>query len=426
MEEFDNIFRENVKKAFNSYNADNLADEGWDSFVRAGKSRKRRSLIIPLWARAASVLLIVGLATFLSYRIFTRQNSRELISDNETPVMKLEQPKVQSEKARILTPFVEPSAESEPVIENKIAETRSVYSESVALSEPLDMDNKNILTQLSHENRVPVPEKVRSHYTSRVSDELRKQLIPEEIAMTDEISGDLIAKEKKEKRFKERTFMAGLSGLSAQNSDKVTPAFGLSAGLYLDQKLSRRISVRPGLALTMQSLGFNNGSIPAGITEVLSMYDGTNAAYYSSEGQLNMLAMELPLNIVFRIADKKNSAFFISAGTSTMIYLSQQFTAGFVSECKKTSYDSKVGEYFSETRYSTVEVENDYAALSRADIFGLANFSAGYSFQYSKTGTLLIEPFLQVPVSDLTSLNLRVRYAGISMKMQFGKKPREY
>ena len=426
MEEFDNIFRENVKKAFNSYNVDNLADEGWDSFVRAGKGRKKRSLIIPLWARAASVLLIVGLATFLSYRIFTRQNSRELISDNETPVMKLEQPKVQSEKARILTPFVEPSAESEPVIENKIAETRSVYSESVALSEPLDMDNKNILTQLSHENRVPVPEKVRSHYTSRVSDELRKQLIPEEIAMTDEISGDLIAKEKKEKRFKERTFMAGLSGLSAQNSDKVTPAFGLSAGLYLDQKLSRRISVRPGLALTMQSLGFNNGSIPAGITEVLSMYDGTSAAYYSSEGQLNMLAMELPLNIVFRIADKKNSAFFISAGTSTMIYLSQQFTAGFVSECKKTSYDSKVGEYFSETRYSTVEVENDYAALSRADIFGLANFSAGYSFQYSKTGTLLIEPFLQVPVSDLTSLNLRVRYAGISMKMQFGKKPREY
>lgn len=424
MEEFDNIFRENVKKAFNSYNADNLADEGWDSFVRAGKSRKRRSLIIPLWARAASVLLMVGLATYLSYRIFTRQSSRELISDNETPVMKLEQPKVQSEKAE--TPLIEPSAESEFVIENKIAETGSVYSESVALAEPLDMDNENILTQLSQENRVPVPEKIRSHYIPRVSDELRKQLIPEEIAMTDEISGDLIAEEKKEKRFKERTFMAGLSGLSAQNSDKVTPAFGLSAGLYLDQKLSRRISVRPGLALAMQSLGFNNGSIPVGITEVLSMYDGTNAAYYSSEGQLNMLAMELPLNIIFRIADKKNSAFFISAGTSTMIYLSQQFTAGFVSECKKTSYDSKVGEYFSETRYSTVEVENDYAALSRADIFGLANFSAGYSFQYSKTGTLLIEPFLQVPVSDLTSLNLRVRYAGVSMKMQFGKKPREY
>ena len=424
MEEFDNIFRENVKKAFNSYNADNLADEGWDSFVRVGKGRKRRSLIIPLWARAASVLLMVGLATFLSYRIFTRQNSRELISDNETPVMKLEQPKVQSEKAG--TPLIEPSAESEFVIENKIAETGSVYSESIALAEPLDMDNENILTQLSHKNRVPVPEKIRSHYIPRVSDELRKQLIPEEIAITDEIPGDLIAEEKKEKHFKERTFMAGLSGLSAQNSDKVTPAFGLSAGLYLDQKLSRRISVRPGLALAMQSLGFNNGSIPVGITEVLSMYDGTNAAYYSSEGQLNMLAMELPLNIVFRIADKKNSVFFISAGTSTMIYLSQQFTAGFVSECKKTSYDSKVGEYFSETRYSTVEVENDYAALSRADIFGLANFSAGYSFQYSKTGTLLIEPFLQVPVSDLTSLNLRVRYAGVSMKMQFGKKPREY
>ncbi len=428
MEQFDNIFRENVKKAFSSYNAENLADEGWNSFVRAGKSRERRSLYVPLWARAASVLLIVGLGAYLSYRIFTRQSSRELISGDEAPVIKVEQPKVQSEKARTLTPVIEPSSESLPVNENnerKEVETRPVSTESLPLPELLAIYNENVLTQLSSESRVLVPEKVRSHYTPRVSDELQKQLIPEKITLTDIISGGLTAEEKGDKRLKGRTLMAGLSGLSAQSSGRATPASGLSVGLYLDQKLTRKISVRPGLALAMQSFGLNKSSIPSGITEAISMYDGTNASYYTSEGHLNMLAMELPLNIVFRIVDKKNSAFFISAGTSTMIYLSQQFTAGFVSEYKKTIYDTMTGEYSSETRYSTVEVENDYGALSRADIFGLANFSAGYSFQYSKTGTLLIEPFLQVPVSDLTSLDLKVRYAGISMKMQFGKKPRE-
>lgn len=428
MEQFDDILRENIKKAFSSYYAEHLADEGWNSFVRAGKGRGRRTLIIPLWARAASVLLIVGLGAYLSYRIFTRQSTRELISGNEAPVMKIEQSKVQSEKARTLTPVIEPSAEPLPVdehYEKKVAETRPVSTESIFISESLAIDNESVLTQLSPENRVLVPEKVKGHFIPGVSNELQKQLIPEEIAANDGISGDLTAEEQGEKRLKGRTLMAGLSGLSAQSSGRATPASGLSVGLYLDQKLTRRISVRPGLALAMHSLGLNNSSIPAGITEAMSMYDGTNASLYSSEGQLNMLAMELPLNIVFMILDKKNSAFYVSAGASTMIYLSQQFKAGFVSEYKKTSYDTMTGEYSSETRYSTVEVENDYGALSRADFFGLANFSAGYSFQYSKTGTLLIEPFLQVPVSDLTSLDLRVRYAGISMKMQFGKKPRE-
>lgn len=287
------------------------------------------------------------------------------------------------------------------------------------------MDNESILTQLSPENRVLVPEKVKGHYISGVSNELQKQLLPEEIAANDEISGDLTAEEQGQKRLKGRTLMAGLSGLSAQSSGRATPASGLSVGLYLDQKLTKKISVRPGIALAMQSFGLNNSSIPAVITEAMSSYDGTNGSLYSSEGQLSMLTMELPLNIVFRIVERKRSAFYVSAGASTMIYLSQQFTAGFVSEYKKTSYDTMTGEYSSETRYSTVEVENDYGALSRADFFGLANFSAGYTFPYSKTGTLLIEPFVQVPVSDLTSLDLRVRYAGISLKMQFGKKPQD-
>jgi len=108
-----------------------------------------------------------------------------------------------------------------------------------------------------------------------------------------------------------------------------------------------------------------------------------------------------------------------------MIYISQQFKADFINKYTKESYNSMTDELSYETNFSTVRVENDYGALRRADLFGLANLSAGYSFPYNKTGTLLIEPFLQVPVSDLTSLDLRVRYAGISMKMQFGKKPHD-
>ena len=89
------------------------------------------------------------------------------------------------------------------------------------------------------------------------------------------------------------------------------------------------------------------------------------------------------------------------------------------------TFDATSGSIKSETRYSTVEVNNSYGTLSRTDLFGLANFSAGYSLPYGKSGTMLIEPFMQLPVSDLTSLNLRVRYGGISIKIRFGGQENE-
>jgi hypothetical protein len=218
-----------------------------------------------------------------------------------------------------------------------------------------------------------------------------------------------------------RTILAGLSGSIAQSSRINSNASGLSVGFYLDQKITRKISVRPGLAFAMQSFGLENGNDNTGFNNSISLYDGTKGTPHSYDGRLNMLAMELPLNLVFRIVDKERSGLYVSAGASSMIYISQQFTADYVNEFTKQSYNAITGTYASETRYSTIEVENDYGAFSRADFFGLANLSAGYSFPYSKTGTMIIEPFLQLPVGDLTSLNLRLRYGGVSMKFRFGK-----
>ena len=77
MKHFDDIFKENVEKVFSSFNADHLADEGWNSFVVRQKGQRRRAVIIPLWARAASVLLIIGLGIFFTYKVTTKhsQNS---------------------------------------------------------------------------------------------------------------------------------------------------------------------------------------------------------------------------------------------------------------------------------------------------------------------------------------------------------------
>jgi hypothetical protein len=68
---------------------------------------------------------------------------------------------------------------------------------------------------------------------------------------------------------------------------------------------------------------------------------------------------------------------------------------------------------------TSVKIESDQEPLQRIDVLGLANFSAGYSIPFIKTRHLLFEPFVQLPLKDLTSLDLRIRYGGLSMKIQF-------
>ncbi|HAX92504.1 MAG TPA: hypothetical protein DCY25_00915 [Bacteroidales bacterium] len=407
MNKFDDILRENVKKAFSNYNSDHLADEGWDSFVALQKGRRKRAVIFPLWARAASILLIIGLGTFLAYRLSERQTTPEIISVTE--------PATSDTKGRT-------------------EKTSPDYKPALAVDETfLKADRAGNVDDKIHEtpaNRsvnpdiLPVPAMTMAlseFYTSSAPDEIRSEKSRPAVTAS-EGSEDFEESPATEHSSGGRRLLAGLSGSMARAGEESSPVSGMSMGFYLSQKITRRLSVRPGLALAMQSFGMENSGRPEGLSYNIPLYDGTDGIPYSYEGRLSMVAVELPLNLVVTLFERKRSGFFISAGTSSLFYISQQFKADVVNTYTKMDLNTATGQYTAATMFSTVEVEREYDSFSRADFFGLANLSAGYSFPYSKTGTMLVEPFVQLPVNDLTSLNLRIRYAGVSMKLQFGKR----
>lgn len=433
MNKFDDILRENIKKAFSNYNSDHLADEGWDSFVALQKGRRRRTFVIPLWAKAASILLIIGLGTFLAYRLSVRQTTREIISAAESTAGKNEEQVVRDTGPPAVTPGPESAAEPAGTT-GRTEKTAPDNQPAVAFGEtslkPDQTGNEGDKIHETVENRsvnpdiLPVPSAtiaLSEFYTSSAPDEIkpgysRSGISASETAEAFEESPDT------EKSSGGRRLLAGLSGSMARAGEESSPASGLSMGFYLSQKITKRVSVRPGLALAMQSFGLEDGGRPEGLSYNIPLYDGTNGIPYSYEGRLSMVAVELPLNLVVTLVEKKRSGFFISAGTSSLFYISQQLKADVVNKYTKMDLNTSTGQYSTATRFSTVEVEKKYDSFSRADIFGLANLSAGYSFPYSKTGIMLVEPFVQLPMNDLTSLNLRIRYAGVSMKLQFGKR----
>ncbi|NLA48416.1 MAG: outer membrane beta-barrel protein, partial [Bacteroidales bacterium] len=427
MKQFDDLFRENIKKVFGSYNADHLAGEGWNSFVYAKKARNRRMTVIPLLARAASVFLIIGLGVFVAYRLSTRQPTREIVSKSESMVQEDRQMPATPAKPAIAATAEVPSILVESPV-SATAEASSISVESsvsavtiteistitgaaavigtsavandAALAEAVYGESR--LGMRAAESSFLFPNALSDLQEAGGLKELHEgistgELIPAVPESTGTASGRIDFSDVasgQEKLHGGRALIAGFSGLLARSAGSASPSSGLSAGLYLDQKITRRISIRPGLALARQSFGLVNGSGYVKTSDFykdppLSLSDGTGGKPYSYDGKLNMLAMEVPLNIVFRISDRNGSGFYVSAGASTMIYLSQQFTADFVNEYTRLALDAATGVYATESRFSTFEFEKDYGAFSRTDFFGLANFSAGYTFTYAKTGTML-------------------------------------
>ncbi|MCU0460518.1 MAG: PorT family protein [Bacteroidales bacterium] len=419
MKQFDDIFRENADKAFADYNADHLADEGWNSFMASRKKESRlKAIVIPLWAKAASITLIVGTSALITYLAINRRNAEEILSLSETE-SKIEIPATvhsvsESPASAVITVKPGPGkinngARSMVGLAAESVPEKPVLEEHLYGERTPEPDDPDVFPVIAENKLLPVEDTI-----NLTSKEILTELPSGETKET--------ATTEEKNRYSKPKFMTGLSGVLANVKNASSAAPGVSIGFYVEQKITKRISFRPGLALAINSLGVDNKGGNFESTYSVPLIDGNNGMLDSYNGELRMIAMELPLNIVFKAFERKRSGIYLSAGASTMIYFSQKFTGDFVNEYTQEQFNATSGTMEYEKRSSTVTVDNSYSAFSHTDYFGLANFSAGYTHPYGKTATLLIEPFMQFPLSDLTALNLRVRYGGISVKIRFGTK----
>jgi hypothetical protein len=223
------------------------------------------------------------------------------------------------------------------------------------------------------------------------------------------------------------TLMAGLSGIIANAGNAISSSPGMALGIYVDKRITDNISFRPGIAIAVQSVDVNintntntNDSY-ANINYVAPQYMGWNVLVEPNGANLNMIVMEVPLNFVFALWKGDKSKLFLTAGASTMIYLSQHFEGSFLNSYSREEFNSTTGNLNTVSNYSTTSVENVYMPFSHTDYLGLANISAGYSVPLGNTNSLLIEPFIQLPLASLTSINVKIRYGGLSMKLTFGR-----
>ncbi|MBI5009670.1 MAG: outer membrane beta-barrel protein [Bacteroidia bacterium] len=412
MKQFDQIFREQAEKAFSTYNADDLAQEGWKSFVSRQKGRKRFAIIIPFWAKAASVAVLISVGSLFVYKTLRDDSTGELALKQHSvsePDNKVQIPVVSdltSHKDRLSSPEIVPSSHSIILSapEVKVAEAVIMQNEESDLVK-IVTDQEYEVAEEDNADEVHIAE-------NKTDVNVTKEIPSADIA--DEVPAD-----------KKTSIIAGLSGMMSSIEDLMENSPGVSVGFYVDRKLTRRLSVRPGLALAKHSYGSTN--VSSGKV-FMSSYTNTGAmtgSVDSYENQLDMVTLEVPVNLVYTILERGKSSLFVSAGVSTMVYLDQNFSSSFTNVYTEQKVDLASGNAYQETRTQDVSVESDEEAFSHVDYFGLTNLSAGYSLPLKKGGNMLIEPFVQLPVSDLTSFNVRIRYGGLSFKFRFGQESQQ-
>ena len=495
MSKFDDIFSRKAKEAFENYNADHLAGDGWDSFASRYGKQRRRTIVFPLWARAASIIILVTAGVLFMNRFISRnpgeptgltaQQSGNEMSD--------------STEAQTDTNAVETATTaSVPVIADNELSTRETVTGAgqtgndgrrvrqatdtggldgltpdtgnLASGQTGDAQTRKTGNLAAEQTGDAQARKTGNLATGRTretdsrtwqvretgslaagqSNEPAIAVVTESDKMDDIYAGVNLALNPIEIRLTEKadsrlnlppvkvlddyraqprqkmttTLMTGLSGLMASIDNATTTAQGVSIGFYVERQLTRRISVRPGLAMAKHSYGMEGTpeEVLAGANTIMDYaapeLNGLSGTTSSYEADIDLLLMEVPVNFVFSLWRRAEKNFFISTGASTMLYLSQHMTGSFNNTYTKTMADSYGGTTYA-TKTTTVQVEREHHLLNRVDFLGLANFSAGYSMPFGRGTHLLLEPFVQLPVKDLTSMNLRIRYGGLSMKIQF-------
>jgi len=417
MGRFDDIFRKQVTEVFSHYNADHLADEGWDAFVSTRLHQRRKAVIIPLWAKAASVAVIIGLASLLTYRLVTISDSTEMIVSSEEPGA--------GEPAAIDEPetIIAGKAESE----SAVALPAKVDRESVV--RPLRTTDKEVLAA-----SVPESEPASQQQASRFTGATLKgyfeigsalgQVATDRFRLTSIASNEpeyILIDNETVKAGAGTSLMAGVSGMMAQVDNAMANSPGVAMGFYIDKIIFRGVSVRPGLAIGKFSAGLENSNVSSALGFAVPTSGNVTGSVDNYNAEIDMITMEIPVNIVVSLWKRGKSSVYLSTGLSTVIYLDQSYSGSASNLYAMTRFDKTTGNQVYESTLTKMSFESEYSVFSHIDYFGLANFSAGYSLPAGNKNILLLEPYLQLPLSDLTSRNVRIRYGGISFKLSFGK-----
>lgn len=378
----------------------------WENFNKI--EGKKNVPVLWLWrlSSAAAVLLVVGAGIML----FSKKTTDQLPVQNvqhkpmESPKPLAEIEKVKETEAPIVinskedvaslkshadhyTVPVQGTSNTVPVVADEIIAraTASVYSAPVT-------DTKSDIAK-TQTNPVLVESKATS-----IQDFLNNE--------TKKNQEDAVAKVSTN-RNDDKWEMGLVVSPSFGNTKKLNMGYGVSMGYALTDKISLNSGVSYSEMAASKNLPVpvNNSAIASGSKNLESI-------------EAKVTGIDIPLEIKYRVS--KN--LYANVGVSAFAVINQKQSNSYVQEkvVERAVYSSVGSDQLKTFAVNERVVEQaPESEIKDGRYIGFYNFSFGYKQKISKGKAVSIEPFMKVPMKEVSKENLRLIGTGVRLKLDF-------
>jgi hypothetical protein len=213
--------------------------------------------------------------------------------------------------------------------------------------------------------------------------------------------------------------------VSPQAISNATGGMNLGAGVMSEFPISTRLKLDVGVNYARQRMMPDRSpniamemATYASSSQKQDMQNiRTSSNFIGSELHLNFASLDIPVNLKYRVMDRKNIGIFVITGLSSIVYLDQQATETFQTNSFFTS--SADGLSFAPSVQSFTSVYSPEGAGNSVDVGGMLNLSVGYEYNLSGGMFISFEPFYKLPLGSLTFASQQFSIAGINLRMNF-------
>jgi len=396
---FDKILSEKIKKVFNNHQ-ETYNPTDWEKLKIQLVGKKRGVVIWMHIAKAASVVLFVGVSTF-----YANKND---IKPQLGSINRIEQPRaniVKNTKAKSKS-FQQDYNYKKiyvPTNKNITNNAQQANKNDIVLSKTI---HKKSIAKANHVDSTKVEQVLT--IAENIKNDSLKQILQIQLSG---FESEIIDK-KQSSKF---DFALALTSMYSYSSPGTKGSINMGGGITASYNLSEKLSISTGLLIAKQSVDYSNSSDKLFANTANKYEVSTNMLNdeANTDSKIEFVGLDIPLNIKYKI---KN--LIITTGISSLVYLSEKKSYTTNGMVANTSFNSLTNSYETINTLQNVQVEENTAAFSSMDIAGLLNLSIGYQLPLNK-GRIIFEPFIKYPLGEMSSANIKIGSGGLSVQYYF-------
>lgn len=446
MDKFDKIFIDRVEEVFNNHQEEyNPAD--WKN-LQNKMSKKKRGLVIflPQLAKAASIILFIGLSVYT----LNNYNSRSISLNNEPDksliennlITQIDTSKKSTEEKVLIPNNKSNESDFKSANQQKTFEIASnndnkgeIHVEPniiIVDSMPEGLQNEEVLITKNDTSKIKLDvnrferlkEALDKHHEEIVQLDTNKAKNNTKNMTLEEYNNIPIAEDeqKTKKRFDFGVEVASVSNYAKEGS---TDGLNIGGGLTAAYKISDKFSIETGAFLAKNSINlsdqntlmekaYDNASYPQNTlssSEYLNEANSDIENINSPETEISYVAIDIPLNLQFN-----HKRFIISTGISSLLYIQQEESSS--SNIVYRNSASNTSAPLVNREMKNVRTEKPFRDYDKFEFARLLNFSIGYNIPLAKGG-LVIEPYLKYPIGTVGAEQLQMGSGGIGIRYNF-------